>query len=229
MKTFRLIGTVLLAMLFCCTYSSCTSSSSKFPVDEYAVDLGLPSGTLWADRNLGADSPEDYGAYLACGETELKGNYNWSTYKWCNGTMSSITKYCTVSYYGYNGFADGKTTLEPSDDAATANWGDEWCMPTYDQFEELVNKCTWTCTTRNGIEGYKVMGPNLNSIFLPAAGCRGNSGLYGTGSYGYYWSSSLNEYLPCHACCLFFNSDDHNLQYSYRSIGHTVRAVVREE
>lgn len=219
MKTFRLIGTVLLAMLFCCTYSSCTSSSSKFPVDEYAVDLGLPSGTLWADRNIGADSPEDYGAYFAWGETKLKGEYGWDTYKWGRGV-------CTK----YSEYSDGKTTLEPVDDVSTANWGSKWCIPSYEQMEELIDNCTWTWTTRNGIEGYKVMGPNLNSIFLPAAGCRYNSGLLYAGSKGYYWSSSLYENVQSDAYRLYFVSSGYLSQSNdHRSTGCTVRAVVRAE
>lgn len=214
-------------MLFCCTYSSCTSSSSKFPVDEYAVDLGLPSGTLWADRNIGADSPEDYGDYFAWGETEPKDYYDWITYKWCNGDFDQLTKYCTDSQYGYNGFADGKTTLEPSDDAATANWGEKWCMPTYDQLSELKSYCTWAWTTQNGVKGYKVTGPNGNSIFLPAAGYRYDSELSYAGSRGSYCSSSLDEYFPDGSCCLCFYSGSHSLNGNRRNTGRAVRAVVR--
>ena len=180
-----------------------------------------------ADRNVGADSPEDYGDYFAWGEIQPKSTYNWSTYKWCNGDYDELTKYCTYSSYGYNGFTDGKTILEPSDDAATANWGEKWCMPTYDQLSELRSECTWTWTTQNGVKGYKVTGPNGNSIFLPAAGYRYYSNLYCAGSNGLYWSSSLYESNPNYAYCLYFSSGSRSLYYYYRYYGHTVRAVVR--
>ena len=95
------------------------------------VDLGLPSGTLWATMNVGANSPEDYGDYFAWGETAPKSVYDWSTYKWCRGLVNTITKYCNSG--GYNGFVDNKTELDPEDDAATANWGAEWRMPSFEQ------------------------------------------------------------------------------------------------
>ena len=98
------------------------------------VDLGLPSGTLWATCNVGAETPEGYGDYFAWGETELKTTYNLSTYKYTNGSYDQLTKYCSNSSYGYNGFTDTLTVLLPEDDAATANWGDGWCMPTADQW-----------------------------------------------------------------------------------------------
>ena len=90
--------------------------------DEHAyVDLGLPSGTLWATCNVGADTPEGYGDYFAWGETQPKDVYNWSNYQYCNGSHDQLTKYCNNSSYGYNGFTDNLTTLQPGDDAATAN------------------------------------------------------------------------------------------------------------
>ena len=101
---------------------------------EYAVDLGLPSGTLWADRNVGADAPEAYGDYFAWGEVTPKTEYNWSTYKWCNGDAYSQTKYFTSSSYGT---VDGKTTLDLEDDAAYVNMGSEWRMPTNAEQDEL--------------------------------------------------------------------------------------------
>ncbi|MCQ2319676.1 MAG: hypothetical protein MJZ90_12290 [Bacteroidales bacterium] len=100
------------------------------------VDLGLPSGLLWATCNVGADSPEDYGDYFAWGETETKSDYDWDTYKWCNGSYNTLTKYNTKSSYGT---VDNKTTLELSDDAARANWGGSWRMPTEAEFQELIN------------------------------------------------------------------------------------------
>lgn len=190
------------------------------------VDLGLPSGTLWADRNIGADTPEDYGDYFAWGETSPKSVYNWSTYKYCEGSYDTLTKYCTHSS---KGTVDNKTVLEVADDAATANWGDSWRMPTHAEQEELNSKCTWTWTTSNGVNGYRVTGPNGNSIFLPAAGCRTGRNFSSAGSIGYSWSASLYEGYPCNAWCMYFYSNNH---YSSSNVdrcnGHSVRAVARK-
>lgn len=190
-----------------------------------AVDLGLPSGTLWADRNIGADSPEGYGDYFAWGETTPKSVYNWSTYKYCKGSLSTMTKYCTNSSYGT---VDNKTVLEAVDDAATANWGSNWRMPTHDEQVELKEKCTWTWTTSNGVNGYKVVGPNGNSIFLPAAGYRHDSSVGSAGSYGGYWSASLYESYPYYAWNMNFDSGSHGSYYNSRVYGRSVRAVARK-
>ena len=189
-----------------------------------AVDLGLPSGTLWADRNVGADSPEDYGDYFAWGETSTKSTYNWRTYKWCQGSSASMTKYCTDSSYGT---VDNKTVLDLEDDAAYVNMGAEWRMPTHDELKELRNNCTWTWTSQKGTRGYKVTGPNGQSIFLPAAGCRCDSSLTYAGSRGYYWSASLSESGPYLAWSLHFDYGYYNAYRSGRYYGRTVRAVAR--
>lgn len=204
--------------------TSAVSESLKKGILIDAVDLGLPSGTLWADRNVGADSPEDYGDYFAWGETSTKSTYNWSTYKWCQGSSTSMTKYCTDSYYGT---VDNKTVLDLKDDAAYINMGKKWRMPTDYEQEELKSKCTWTWTSQNGAEGYKVTGPNGNSIFLPAAGYRYDSSLGNVGSYGYYWSASLYESHPNRARYLYFYSSNHYTYYGHRYNGYTVRAVAR--
>lgn len=192
-----------------------------------AIDLGLPSGTLWADRNIGADSPEGYGDYFAWGETTPKSTYNWSTYKYCKGSYDTMTKYNNNSSYGT---VDNKTVLELSDDAATANWGSNWRMPTHEEHEELNTKCTWTWTTRNGVKGYKVTGPNGNSLFLPAAGSCYDSSVSLVGSGGCYWSGSLNESKldSSYAWGMYFNSGYHYSNVSYnRNYGLAVRAVAR--
>lgn len=188
------------------------------------VDLGLPGGTLWADRNVGADSPEGYGDYFAWGETAPKNTYHWSTYKWCQGSPTTMTKYNTDISFGT---VDNKTVLDLEDDAAYVNMGPEWRMPTRTELDELNNNCTWTWTTQNGTYGYKVTGPNGNSIFLPAAGSRSDSNLQGVGSYGCYWSSSLGGGDPWNAWDLYFNSGTHRTGYSAREYGRTVRAVAR--
>jgi hypothetical protein len=125
------------------------------------VDLGLPSGTLWASCNVGATSPEEYGDYFAWGETSTKSDYTIS---------NSITSGLSISELESRGIIDASGNLTAAYDAATANWGDKWRMPTLDEIKELVNQCTWEWTTQNGVNGCKVVGPNSNSIFLPAAG-----------------------------------------------------------
>lgn len=154
------------------------------------VDLGLPSGTLWATCNVGANSPEEYGDYFAWGEVEPKGTYDWTTYKWCNGSSTSLTKYCTNSYFGT---VDNKTELDPEDDAAHVNWGVNWRMPTKEQQQELYVNCTAEWTMVDGTNGYLITGPNGNTLFLPAPGYRWSVSLYDWGMDGYYWSRSLGS------------------------------------
>ena len=158
-------------------------------IEEY-VDLGLPTGTLWATKNIGASCPEEYGHYFAWGETTPKNVYDWETYKWSGNVWNTMTKYCTSSNYGT---VDNKTELDPEDDAATANWGQQWCMPTKDQQDELLAQCTWEWTTRNGMKGYLVTSKkNSNWLFLPAAGYHDGAELYSTDKICDYWSSTLN-------------------------------------
>ena len=196
------------------------------PNDVTAVDLGLPSGTLWADRNVGADSPEDYGDHFAWGETEPKTTYDWSTYKWCNGAFDNLTKYCTNEDYGYNGYADNKITLEPSDDAATANYREKWSMPTRAQIDELRSYCTWTWGKQKDTWGYNITGINGNSIFLPATGyCYPNS-LNGVDQEGNYWTCSLFKDYPDIAYNLNFTKNEHCVENSDRLKGYSVRAVL---
>ena len=188
------------------------------------VDLGL--SVKWATCNVGASKPEEYGDCFAWGETEPKSTYNWSTYKYCNGSSSSLTKYCTNSSYGT---VDNKTTLDLSDDAARVNWGGSWRMPTMAEQDELLNNCTWTWTTQNGVYGYKVTskksGYTSKSIFLPAAGYRDDSWLSSAGSYGDYWSSSLNSNNPYGAWYVLFDSGFVNRSFDNRYFGFSVRPV----
>ena len=187
-----------------------------------AVDLGLPSGLKWATMNVGASAPEEYGDYFAWGETEPKSNYSWSTYKWCNGSSNTQTKYNTNSSYGT---VDNKTVLDPEDDAAHVNWGGSWRMPTDEEWTELRTKCTWTWTSQNGVNGRLVTGPNGKSIFLPAAGGRSGTSLYDAGSWGGYWSSSLYTDYPDRAWRIYFNSDGVGRNGNYRCGGFSVRPV----
>lgn len=192
------------------------------------VDLGLPSGTLWATCNVGANSPEDYGDYFAWGETQPKDTYNWSTYKFSNNGSDgnpNLTKYCHNTNYGYNGFTDNLTVLQASDDAATANWGSSWHTPTWEEWDELCVKTNSIWTTQNGVSGRLFTANNGNDLFLPAAGDRYDGGLYGAGTYGNYWSSSLNSGGPGAAWFLYFNLDACRMNSSYRRYGSTVHPV----
>ena len=195
------------------------------------VDLGLPSGLKWATCNVGATTPEDYGDYFAWGEVEPKATYEWSTYKYCNGTNKTLTKYCNNSSYGNNGFTDNKTVLDPEDDAATANWGGAWRMPTYDEFDELKTKCTWIWATQSGVNGYKVTGLNGNSIFLPAAGTRFTSGVSNVGKVGDYWTSSLYRGIGDVSTGAnrihFYLEGVYWYQISDRYVGRSVRPVCK--
>ena len=192
------------------------------PESQYKkVNLGL--SVCWAECNIGASSPEEYGDYFAWGETEEKNNYDWSTYKWCKGSNDTMTKYCTNGKYGT---VDNKTVLDPADDVAHVKWGGSWRMPTKDEIKELVNKCSWQWTTVNGVNGYKVTGPNGNSIFLPAAGYRYGTELFDRGSFGYYWSGTLDEDYSGYAYRLDFSSGGRDWYNNSRDYGHTVRPVT---
>ncbi len=220
------------------------------PSGVQAVDLGL--SVKWANMNIGATSMEDYGDYFAWGETVGynggKKTFDSSTYKYymstttttpattdkdgftipeTTKTTSGYTKYVGKYYassFGYDGFYDDKTVLDPEDDAAIANWGGSWRMPTKAEQDELRTKCKWEWAERNGKKGYKVTGPNGNFIFLPAAGYRVVSSLGGAGSYGNYWSS-LNESGSYCAYYLDFDSSSVYWSNGYRDYGRSVRAV----
>ena len=180
------------------------------------INLGLPSGLLWAECNVGASSPWEDGDYYAWGETETKSYYSWDTYKW-----SSSPKY---------NYSDGKTTLEASDDVATVKWGKECRMPSRAEFQELYNKCDWTWKSNyNGTSGYLVKGSNGQTIFLPASGNRFDGDLYNHGSLGYYWSSSLNTSGPDFAYNLYFYGGSINPSLDdYRGNGLSVRPVAEK-
>ena len=181
-------------------------TENKINGHEY-VDLGLPSGLKWATCNVGANSPSEYGDYYAWGEVESKERY---TAKYCVTRKQQIGDISGNSQY----------------DAARANWGGTWRMPTKEEFDELLNKCIWTWTTQGEEEGYEVTGPNGNSIFLPAAGFRIGTSLYYAGSYGSYWSSTPHESNTQRAYYLyFFRSDYHYTHWNYRGRGLSVRPV----
>ena len=199
------------------------------PINHEYVDLGLPSGTLWATMNIGANNPEECGDYFSWGETtarEVEDPY-WNHYQWSVNKWNTITKYCINSSHGSNGFADNLTELEPEDDTATVNWGPDWQMPSKTQMEELRTKCTWQWTTKNGVKGYMVKSKNNgNSMFLPVTDYYSNGEIHYTGNLGYYWSRTLHETTSYKAYYLFFYTSS-NLECTYgnRYSGYAVRAV----
>ena len=175
----------------------------------YYVDLGLPSGVKWATCNVGASSPEDYGDYFAWGETSPKAEYSWENSVTNGEEMSDISGYAQY-------------------DAATANWGGSWRMPTKEQMEELVEHCEWEWTQVNGVNGAKVIGPNGSCIFLPAAGFRDGSSFFHDGYDGFYWSSTPYDYYYDlnYAYNLYFITGDEDVNLSYRYYGLTVRPIT---
>ena len=201
----------------------CMAGVKSFTTEEQPhyewVDLGLPSGLRWATFNVGASSPEEYGDYFAWGETTTKSSYDED---------NSITYGLSTSTLQSRGIIGSDGNLTAAYDAATANWGGSWRMPTLDEIKELCNKCTWTWTTQNGVNGQLVTGPNGNSIFLPAAGDRYGTVFLGCGSRGGYWSATLGEDYSYGAYSLYFRDGYHNWHYNYRYYGHSVRPVTDE-
>ena len=184
------------------------------------VDLGL--SVKWATFNVGASKPEEFGDYFAWGETQPKEVYDYTTYKWCNGTYDTYTKYNTDGRYGT---VDNRTVLEASDDAATANWGDNWRMPTWSECEELRENCTCTWSTRNGVNGYEVISKqNGKSIFLPVAGIYDHDGLTRANS-GYYWSSSYRMGHADSPHALELSDASYISNFCLRYLGCSVRPV----
>ena len=174
------------------------------------VDLGLPSGTLWAECNLGAKKPEEYGTYFAWGEIATKDLFSWNTYS-IGSELDSVTR------------------LDASHDAATANLGDNWRIPSREDFDELYSTCTREWTTRNNVYGYQLTGPNGKSIFLPAAGGRGDGNIYEGGSCGFYWLSSVYTDDTQFAWGFLIDADSFYETSYYRMYGQTIRPVCNAQ
>lgn len=196
------------------------------------VDLGL--GVKWATYNVGASQSTDDGFFFAWGETFSKNDYNCTTYKYCEGKKvdgelpKDFTKYCNNSNYG---IVDYDLHLLAADDAATANWGDSWRMPTTEEFQDLLDFCTWEWT--ENLNGTGIAGSvgtskvNGNTIFFPTAGARYKSNYIFVRERGYYWTRSLNGKLsnPGQAYCALFTNGDCEVNYTSRADGLCVRAV----
>ena len=198
-----------------------TDNNAKTPDGVEAVDLGL--SVKWANMNVGAKKPSGYGTYFAWGETKSKDYYSWNTYAWSKGNSQFLTKYSST---------DKRFRLAPTDDAAQANWGGEWRMPTDDEFDELTDpkNCTWQWTSQDGVNGYKVTSKKTrNSIFLPITGFRYYADTQFRAICGSYWTSVLYTTDPNKAWCLEFNVSDIKVHYgdlsSNRFSGRCIRAV----
>ena len=206
--------------------SKVTEWESTVVEPEY-VDLGL--SVKWATFNVGATKPEEYGDHFAWGEIAPKNKYDWTTYKWCNGDSDKLTKYCSMSSHWDSSVSmDYKTELDLEDDAASANWGGDWRMPTDAELAELRERCSWTWTTQNGVNGMLVTAENGNAIFLPAAGWRSGTDLNGVGSCGYCRSSSLTTEGTSDAWAISFSSGGFGRGCFGRLDGFSVRPVYGE-
>ena len=213
-KTFLIMLTAI------CFGAVChAQNEAKTPNGVEAVDMGL--SVKWANMNVGAEKESGFGTYFAWGETKPKQYYSWNTYIWSKGDTQFLIKYS---------LNDRKAQLEPSDDAVRANWGGEWRMPTVDEFEELIDKCTWEWTTKDGVNGYKVTSKKTkNSIFLPITGFRFYEGIQFRAIRGIYWTSTVYTANPVKAWCLEFDFENVNVHFgnlsSNRFSGRTIRAV----
>lgn len=190
------------------------------------VDLGLPSGTLWATCNVGADKPTDFGLYFQWGDTSgytadqvgKDKQFNWSDYKWNpSGDGKTFTKYNTTG-----------ATLELTDDAAHVHMGGSWHIPSPDQCQELMDETTSAWTTSDGVIGitFTSKKDNSKSVFIPAAGYAWGGSVQGSGDYGGVWSSMLNTDSVDYGQYLYFNSGDLHLSGNCRFSGLSVRGVL---
>ena len=216
---------VMSAIVFS-VFTSCKKEEEEEDkgVEAEWVDLGLPSGLLWATYNIGATAPEEYGQVFGWGETQSKTEYTWANYAHGSDPYS-LTKYCSDTYYGFEDYTDNLVTLQASDDAATVIWKNGARMPTKEECQELIHNCTNVWTTRNGITGQEFTGPNGNTIFLPAAGYRWGTELDCTRRNGAYWTRSLNGNDPSTAWYLGFTEDNVYVNFKQRSYGRYVRPV----
>ncbi len=224
----------LMAMLFVCVMASTAQTVSGNVGGHDYVDLGLPSGTLWATCNVGATKPTECGDYFAWGETSPKGIYTTKNYKFFKlkgYNIDEITKYNTESKYG---IVDDKTVLESQDDVASVLWDGSWRMPTYDELQELENGCDWEWSDNyedSGVAGrIGTSKSNGNTIFLPAAGCCFSVfGLDRKDQDGCYWSSSLYSKSLEEAHFLSFYSREIRISYGDRFVGRPIRAVCSKK
>lgn len=201
---------LILLLLLIATVTSNIFAQKITPGKE--VDLGLPSGTIWAGWNIGATSPEQYGDYYAWGETSTKINYTEETYKFYNITTKQWINI-------------GSNISATSFDVAHQLWGSPWRIPTKEDFDELISQCIWSKYQHNGVDGVKITGPNGNSIFLPLSGYYKDS-IGGSGIGCFYHSATLYEDEE-HNCawCLFYCNGNYYTDYFARESGYPIRPV----
>lgn len=185
------------------------------------VDLGLTSGTLWANENMEG--------YYAWGETASKSSFNWRNYSHANGSSTTLTKYCTrTSFWGGDGSMDNKTKLQKNDDAPQVQWGTSWSSPSLTDWQELKQECQWQWITFNGKSGYKITGKNGNSIFLPAMGYKSSSTTK-KADEGHYWMTEINSVTPYNAFEFYFSQTTiEPSAANQRAYGSTIRPVIRK-
>lgn len=224
------------------------------------VDLGLTSGTLWSDINLGSTINSDFGLYYCWGENSTKEKFLLNEYKWWKSTyiepssyvdedgfthttggetIEGYTKYVASPYYGYDGFQDNKTILDPEDDAARSSWGENWEMPTLEQVEELRRECSWEWVSLNGTSGYKITGKNGNYIFLPAAGYFQDdypfdsvSNKHSLNVCGVYLTNSLKEDYQANHLYIsreYYSTTYYDNYHGFRRWGMSIRPVYSEK
>lgn len=217
------------------------------PEGAEAVDMGFPSGTKWANMNVGANSPEDYGLFFAWAETTgYEGDasdgrvFGWEQYKWMSEGGSSweqINKYqisdgrIAACWYDDEGkyTGDSKVVLGMEDDAALTHWGVKWRTPTYAELEELKDFSNASWTKKNGVDGLQLTSKiNGNSIFLPAAGYRTDSSVEDKGGSGNYWASTLRSTDTIVAGCLIVSSAGASMSYTERLGGRSIRPVLQK-
>ena len=229
-KHLFLLPISVLLFLVC----SCEKDNDLSPTPQF-VDLGLT--VKWATFNVGASQPQESGDYYAWGETDTKNRYYWSTYQYNIGEydedkLSSLTKYCPKSQFGYDGYTDTLSVLELSDDIAHLKWGGNWRIPTIQEFMELLDSCTWEWKTLNGVKGFKVtsnvVGFTDNYIFLPAVGYISGSKRFNDNPTINYWTGSLFARKPYYSYCLSYHYESDETVYigsSGRYLGRPIRPV----
>ena len=227
MRFTRIIVVIMLSVSAVLVGCDKEHTSPVVIADHEYVDLGLPSGNLWATCNIGATSPEDAGYYFAWGETSTKNMYDWKQYKYTvfvNGVYL-LNKYCTDPSCGVDGFADYLYELQPADDAVVVNWGNGWRMPNYDDFDELYQNTTHEWISINGVYGRLLTGCNGNSIFLPTTGFYLDDKII-CKNLGVYWSITLQTIWQTAAWSLHFDDTNCHVCGSYdRCRGQVIRAV----
>ncbi len=206
-------------------YPSDISKPSGFEIGHGYVDLGLPSGTLWATCNIGANTPTDYGDYFAWAEIKPKKNYtrdNCTTYEifyadGIKGNVNSDTVRATIRIIG-----------NPKHDVATYKWQGEWSLPSAADYAELNKECVWEFKNLNGHKGFVIKGPNGNRIFLPAGGYIEGTYKSQVGTGGFYWTGDYWDQYERSTSFNFSETSHDGVIWSYRDKGKTIRPVLKK-